>query len=407
MSFRDTRNIQKKYNYYSSINDNKYSENINPSNIKINSTINYSKKNYIDNISFKPNQSINSLYTDNNDMNYYDYEEEEKNNFNINDNYNENKFNRNNENDYGKQYNLSNKVMNDFKKIMEQTKIIQNKILLKSKDIKNNIFNNSYFNKENSTQSFDKTNAKNNKKNNFSEDEEDITNYLTMDTNFNFMNTTNKINYKNNNKNTDENIKEKLKKKNQMLSDINSKISLKNNLLELEISNYESKQNNQDNFLQNNIINNNTFYLSLKKFMYNLKNSFKNNIESNKALSQKIFGELIENQKINENNNKNRIIYEKLKLRYEKENKRISEIQKYNLENNKRYLYLKDEKNLLNKTYEKHKLILSKLKSNEKNLVFKKNETKKNINNNQELIQAFKYCYLYRRRLCPQKGKQR
>ena len=40
MSFRDTRNIQKKYNYYSSINDNKYSENINPSNIKINSTIN-------------------------------------------------------------------------------------------------------------------------------------------------------------------------------------------------------------------------------------------------------------------------------------------------------------------------------------------------------------------------------
>ena len=338
MSFRDTRNIQKKYNYYSSINDNKYSENINPSNIKINSTINYSKKNYIDNISFKPNQSINSLYTDNNDMNYYDYEEEEKNNFNINDNYNENKFNRNNENDYGKQYNLSNKVMNDFKKIMEQTKIIQNKILLKSKDIKNNIFNNSYFNKENSTQSFDKTNAKNNKKNNFSEDEEDITNYLTMDTNFNFMNTTNKINYKNNNKNTDENIKEKLKKKNQMLSDINSKISLKNNLLELEISNYESKQNNQDNFLQNNIINNNTFYLSLKKFMYNLKNSFKNNIESNKALSQKIFGELIENQKINENNNKNRIIYEKLKLRYEKENKRISEIQKYNLENNKRYL---------------------------------------------------------------------
>ena len=42
-------------------------------------------------------------------------------------------------------FNISNKVIQDFKKIMEQTKIIKDKILLKSKDIENNIFNKSYF----------------------------------------------------------------------------------------------------------------------------------------------------------------------------------------------------------------------------------------------------------------------
>ena len=47
--------------------------------------------------------------------------------------------------DIEKQFNISNKVIQDFKKIMEQTKIIKDKILLKSKDIENNIFNKSYF----------------------------------------------------------------------------------------------------------------------------------------------------------------------------------------------------------------------------------------------------------------------
>ena len=383
MSYRNINNIQSKYNYYNAINNNIYSnsEHLNPIEKNSNSSLNYSKQNYIDKLSHKYNQNSNLFHNDNN-INYNDYEEE-KNNFIYNDDYNEHDENYDyNKKNYGEQYNFSNKVMNDFKEIMEQTKIIQNKILLKSKDIKNNIFNNSYFCNENTKKILKSINKKNT---NFDNSEEDINDYLIIDSNINNNTKTKNLYNTINEIDSNENIKEKIKMKNQILSDMNSKIILKNNLLELEISNYESKQPNQQ---QNNNINNNTFYFSLKKFMTNLKISLKNNIESNKILKEKIFAELIENQKMNENNNKNRKIYEKLKLRYQKENERISDIQKYNLENNKRYLNLKDEKNLLNKTYEKLKLNLSNLKYNEKNLNLKRDRAKKNKNDNQELIQA-------------------
>ena len=383
MSYRNINNIQSKYNYYNAINNNIYSnsEHLNPIEKNSNSSLNYSKQNYIDKLSHKYNQNSNLFHNDNN-INYNDYEEE-KNNFIYNDDYNEHDENYDyNKKNYGEQYNFSNKVMNDFKEIMEQTKIIQNKILLKSKDIKNNIFNNSYFCNENTKKILKSINKKNT---NLDNSEEDINDYLIIDSNINNNTKTKNLYNTINEIDSNENIKEKIKMKNQILSDMNSKIILKNNLLELEISNYESKQPNQQ---QNNNINNNTFYFSLKKFMTNLKISLKNNIESNKILKEKIFAELIENQKMNENNNKNRKIYEKLKLRYQKENERISDIQKYNLENNKRYLNLKDEKNLLNKTYEKLKLNLSNLKYNEKNLNLKRDRAKKNKNDNQELIQA-------------------
>ena len=381
MSYRNKENFQRKYNFYNAKNDNIYSnpENINPIENNLNSTLNYSKKNFIDKLSIKQHQSYNMYHIDNN-INFNDFEEEEK---NYNDDYNEHDENYDyNKKDYGGQYNFSNKVMNDFKKIMEQTKIIQNKILLKSKDIKNNIFNNSYFFTDNTKESFKNINVKNNNNDN---SEEDLDDYLIMNSNIN--NITKSKNQYNaiNDINLNDNIKEEIKKKNQILSDMISKIILKNNLLELEVSNYESKQTNQQ---QNNIMNNNAFYFSLKKFINNLKTSFKNNIESNKILKEKIFGQLIENQKMNENINKNRNIYEKLRIRYQKENERISDILKYNVENNKRYLNLKDEKNVLNKTYEKLNLNLSNLKSNEKNLVLKRDTVKKNKNNNQELIQA-------------------
>ena len=381
MSYRNKENFQRKYNFYNAKNDNIYSnpENINPIENNLNSTLNYSKKNFIDKLSLKQHQSYNMYHIDNN-INFNDFEEEEK---NYNDDYNEHDENYDyNKKDYGGQYNFSNKVMNDFKKIMEQTKIIQNKILLKSKDIKNNIFNNSYFFTDNTKESFKNINVKNNNNDN---SEEDLDDYLIMNSNIN--NITKSKNQYNaiNDINLNDNIKEEIKKKNQILSDMISKIILKNNLLELEVSNYESKQTNQQ---QNNIMNNNAFYFSLKKFINNLKTSFKNNIESNKILKEKIFGQLIENQKMNENINKNRNIYEKLRIRYQKENERISDILKYNVENNKRYLNLKDEKNVLNKTYEKLNLNLSNLKSNEKNLVLKRDTVKKNKNNNQELIQA-------------------
>ena len=383
MSYRNTENIQNKYNYYTAINNNTYSENINPLAKISNSSLNYSKQNFIDKLPLKQLQNFNPFHTDNNNINYNDYEEEEKNNFIKNDDYNEydDENYEYNKKDYGEQYDLSNKVMKNFRKIMEKTKIIQNKILLKSKDLENNIFNNSYFCKDNTSKILNYTNKKNNNWDNY---EEDINDYLIIDSNNNYINKTKNHYNKNNEISPQENMQEKLKKKNQTLSDMNSKIILKNNLLESEIANYESKQINP----QNNNINYNTFYFSLKKFLKNLKISLKKNVESNKSIGEKIIGELIENQKMNENNIKNRDVYEKLRIKYQKENERISDIQKYNLENNKRYLYLKDEKNFLNKTYEKLLMNLSNLKSNEKNLILKRDSIKKNKNNNQELIQA-------------------
>ena len=177
MSYRNKENIQRKYNIYNAKNDNIYSnpENINPLEKNLNSTLNSSKKNFIDKLSFKQHQSYNMYYIDNN-INFNDFDEEEK---NYNDDYNEHDENYEyNKKDYGRQYNFSNKVMNDFRKIMEQTKIIQNKILLKSKDIKNNIFNNSYFCTDNTKESFENINKKNNNNDN---SEEDLDDYKKMD----------------------------------------------------------------------------------------------------------------------------------------------------------------------------------------------------------------------------------
>ena len=92
------------------------------------------------------NLNYNQKYYENNNNNYFtpyidnlDIEEEKNDDFDFENDY------KKEQKDIEKQFNISNKVIQDFKKIMEQTKIIKDKILLKSKDIENNIFNKSYF----------------------------------------------------------------------------------------------------------------------------------------------------------------------------------------------------------------------------------------------------------------------
>ena len=327
---------------------------------------------------------ITSYYNKKNKNNYNSYktyndmsDEEEKNDFDDDyDNKNKNQVLRN-------QYNLSDKVLNDFKNIIKETQIIKNKILQKSQDIENNIFDNSYF--DTSKSNF--TNMRNIHNNNINNFDLELDDYLINDNNSNnisknenTLSLTKKIN-------PDETLKKQLNQRNKYLIDINSEINLENNLLESEISLY--KQKNSSSFWKNKHLDNNSnniFYQSLVKFINNLKLSFQKNIESNKDLIKKLLNELNEYKDINNNNIKQKSEYDNLQIKIQKQKERIADIYKYNIENNKRYLYLKDEQEILNKTAKRLKSNLMDLKSKGKNLTFKNDKNRKKNNDSKEII---------------------
>ena len=327
---------------------------------------------------------ITSYYNKKNKNNYNSYktyndmsDEEEKNDFDDDyDNKNKNQVLRN-------QYNLSDKVLNDFKNIIKETQIIKNKILQKSQDIENNIFDNSYF--DTSKSNF--TNMRNIHNNNINNFDLELDDYLINDNNSNnisknenTLSLTKKIN-------PDETLKKQLNQRNKYLIDINSEINLENNLLESEISLY--KQKNSNSFWKNKQMDNNSnniFYQSLEKFINNLKLSFQKNIESNKDLIKKLLNELNKYKDINNNNIKQKSEYDNLQIKIQKQKERIADIYKYNIENNKRYLYLKDEQEILNKTAKRLKSNLMDLKSKGKNLTFKNAKSRKKNNDSKEII---------------------
>ena len=327
---------------------------------------------------------MTSYYNKKNKNNYNSYktyndmaDEEEKNDFDDDyDNENKNQVLRN-------KYNLSDKVLNDFKNIIKETQIIKNKILKKSQDIENNIFDNSYF--DTSKSNF--TNMRNIHNNNINNFDLELDDYLINDNNSNnisknenTLSLTKKIN-------PDETMKKQLNQRNKYLIDINSEINLENNLLESEISLY--KQKNSNSFWKNKHMDNNSnniFYQSLEKFINNLKLSFQKNIESNKDLIKKLLNELNKYKDINNNNIKQKSEYDNLQIKIQKQKERIADIYKYNIENNKRYLYLKDEQEILNKTAKRLKSNLMDLKSKGKNLTFKNAKSRKKNNDSKEII---------------------
>ena len=343
--------------------NNRFNNNINKNNSFMNQ--NYNSYNPYDNDILDLEEEKNELDDD------YSYEKEKK--------------------DLKNQYNFSNKVMNDFKNILEQTKIIKNKILLKSKDIENNIFNKSYF--ESKTNNYLNTTHSNNYNteiNNTKDLDIELEHYLINDSFTNHINNTETNSNFTNYIDTNQSLKDKLKNKNKVLSNINSQIILQNNLLESEISLFEKKNNKKNLFPKQQSINNtqNIFDQSLKKFINNLKASLKNNIESNKDIGYKLMAELIKFHELNENNINQRNRYDNLKIKLQKQKERIVDIQKYNKENNKRYMYLKDEHNILTKNAGRLKSNLLNLKSKEKNLSLKKETDRKNNYNKKEIIQA-------------------
>ena len=341
-------------NNYKNINNYDINKDNNQSNLFANS-----HSNIIKNKNYFRNNNNKIVY---NNKGIINYDEEDKNN--LNNNY-FNDYERQ-QNIFEKHFNLSNKVISDFKKIMEKTEILKSKISQKSKDISNNIFNRTYF--------FDYEN--NSKIKNQNEkldliDNDEISN-IELD---NFM-TDDNTNYhsnkyrRNNIYDKNEILIEKYKKKNQALTDMNSKLLLKNNNLELEISRYKSDKNNNMTLLAQNTTD--IFYNSLHKFITKIKNSLKNNIDSNQSLTHKVLEELNNYYMINDINIEQKNIYGNLRKKFDKKKERVINIQKYNSENYKRYNYLIQEKMMLNKTIKNLKFDLLHLKEIQKKLSSKK-----------------------------------
>ena len=317
-------------------------------------------------------------------------------------------------NSFKDQYSITNKVLDDFKNTLKQTETISSRIIDTSYDIEHKLHYPSikyYYN--NAKQTLNDINEKykdaisNNSYDNISVSDEDEDEYEegegdsckakghdSLDFNLKDDNGCNKynrnLNYlKDHQININRNEKEKIKILNQKLSNSNSHLDIENKSLESELFRYKIKEKDieRENQIQNKKLPFNSFDISLKKFINNLKSSLQRNINDNLTIAQKIFNEQNEFQLIYKNNIKQVNIYEKLIKKANDENKRVANIQKYNIENSKRYNNLLEEKNILNNRLEKMKINIYDLKSKGKILSIKKNSNQKSKKDAEELIQ--------------------
>ena len=317
-------------------------------------------------------------------------------------------------NSFKDQYSITNKVLDDFKNTLKQTETISSRIIDTSYDIEHKLHYPSikyYYN--NAKQTLNDINEKykdaisNNSYDNISVSDEDEDEYEegegdsskakghdSLDFNLKDDNGCNKynrnLNYlKDHQININRNEKEKIKILNQKLSNSNSHLDIENKSLESVLFRYKIKEKDieRENQIQNKKLPFNSFDISLKKFINNLKSSLQRNINDNLIIAQKIFNEQNEFQLIYKNNIKQVNIYEKLIKKANDENKRVANIQKYNIENSKRYNNLLEEKNILNNRLEKMKINIYDLKSKGKILSIKKNSNQKSKKDTEELIQ--------------------
>ena len=284
------------------------------------------------------------------------------------------------------QYSKSNRVLNDFKKILNQTMTLRNKIIDKSYDLENNLncpSINYYYN--NAKETLDNLNGKkkisNNLNNNISEEDDPFgfNEFLKDDNSYNYI----KITKNKNNLNIIPNNIEKIKILNQNISNLNSNLVIENRALESEINMHKSKDIFNP-FEQKQPFN--SFDTSLKKFIKNLKTSLQKNINENMTLAKDIFNAQIELQICFQKNMRQINLYEKLVNKIQNQNKKISNIQNYNIENSKRCNNLLDEKNILNDKLETLKINLINLKSKEKTLSLKHESNLKSKQDSEDLI---------------------
>ena len=193
---------------------------------------------------------------------------------------------------------------------------------------------------------------------------------------------------KDNQININRDAKEKIKILNQKLTNSNSHLVIENKSIESELFRYKIREKDieRENQIQNQKLPFNSFDISLKKFINNLKSSLQKNINNNLTLAKQIFNEQNEFQLCYKNNINQVNIYERLIKKVNDENKRVANIQKYNIENSRRYNNLLEEKDILNNRLEKMKINIYDLKSKGKILSLKKESNLKSKNDTEELI---------------------
>lgn len=320
-------------------------------------------------------------------------------------------------NSFKDQFSKTSKVLDDFKNTLKQTETISSKIIDTSYNIEHKLNYpsiNYYYN--NAKQTLNDINEKNkdiisnNSYDKFSDEDEggygegdsfkaegdDSSDFNLKDDNDNYKDCkkdnnkyiknflkNNQINIKSNN-----NEKEKINILNQKLTNSNSHLVIENKSIESELFRYKIKEKDieRENQIQNQKLPFNSFDISLKKFINNLKSSLQKNINDNLAIAKKIFNVQNEFQLCYKNNINQVNIYERLIKKINDENKRVANIQKYNIENSRRYNNLLQEKDILNNRLEKMKINIYDLKSKGKILSIKKESNLKSKKDTEELI---------------------
>ena len=317
-------------------------------------------------------------------------------------------------------YNNSNNIIQDFKTTLMQTQALTNKIMTKNNFYKNKYSNNvGNFNYNNYNYNIvtDTNNDSNLSYNssyhsgmtddvgdtsslNLDEISDDSNNIEELNDKYKYKyaykkdnnnkNNINNINKNNNKQKEVTNIKkeeeDKLKLSNQILKKSNQDLRNQNRILEVEITNYKTKEKKLKG--NSNIFTH--FDENLQSFISSLKKSLKESITKNLQTMDSIFNFQKDNQEILKNNKKLREEHAKLAGKIEGDNRMKAEIQCSNEENEKKISTLTEEKNNLNNDLEKLKIELLNLKNTEKNLKMLTDSNMKRKKDNDELLNKLK-----------------
>ena len=272
---------------------------------------------------------------------------------------------------------ISNNIIDDFKKTIINSNNLINKIynhhLLKNKIDKlkeNNIYKNiqnENLNDLNAKYIYDKKDS--NKLKSYKNDKNN--DYI-------ILKNKNKINFSDDIQN--------IKNINYEITNNNSNLMIENDIIESEIFRYKNKYEFKENDYSMPSDSHNSFDESLKKFISNVKSSLKKNINENIELGNKIFSSQSEIYLKYQNFLEKISVYENLIKKVKNKKKIISDIKKYNMENNKRYNNLLNERNILNNKLENIKIKLYDLKSKEKMLYLKLESSCRTKKDNEDLI---------------------
>ena len=177
---------------------------------------------------------------------------------------------------------------------------------------------------------------------------------------------------------------EKLKLSNQNLKNSNQDLRNENRILEVEILNYKTQENNKK---KNNLTN---YDENLLSFISSLKQALKDTTKRNTEIVDKIFQYQKNIEETDSSNKKLIEEHKNLADKIEINNRKKAEMQIMNEENEKKINNLEEEKLTLNKELEKLNLKLNDLKGVEKNLKILNDSNLKRKQDNKELITRLK-----------------